>query len=62
MKDKKSICDTCVHAKKVLNEDIKGRYRLRCSFTRRFLEEPKSKCKDYEPETWQRFLDDSEEK
>lgn len=48
-------CFNCVHAIKVKMEDLRGKYTLRCGVTRRFLESPKTRCKDFEPETWERF-------
>jgi len=60
-KEKKTPCASCIHMKKVLMEDLKDRYTLRCGVTKKFMEEAKTSCKDYEAETWERFLESEED-
>lgn len=57
-KDINSICLSCVHLRRIKLSELKSSYKMRCALSGRFMKEPKSRCRDYESETWERFLED----
>ncbi|MCD8492120.1 MAG: hypothetical protein LRY50_16685 [Geovibrio sp.] len=58
MSEKEIKCLTCVHLRKIKMAELKGSWKMRCAVTGRFMKDAKTRCRDYESETWERFVDE----
>jgi len=52
-----SACAQCIHFRRLLIPEMRNCFSLKCAATDKYLKNPRKSCNDYEPETWERFLD-----
>lgn len=55
-----SLCGQCIHFRRLLIEEMRVSFSLKCSALGRYLKTPKKTCDHFEPLTWEVFLDSSE--
>lgn len=58
MSEKELKCLSCVHLRRIKLAELRSSWKMRCACTGRFMKEAKTKCRDYESETWERFIGD----
>lgn len=56
-----SKCAQCVHFRRVLIPEMKRCFSLKCAVTDRYLKSPRKSCAMFQPETWEKFLDNGGE-
>jgi len=57
-----SLCGCCVHFRRLLIDEMRVSFSLKCAAQGRYIKTPKKSCSYYEPETWEKFLDVSDDK
>lgn len=52
-----SLCGGCVHFRRLLIDEMKITFTLKCASLGKYLKTPKKSCDFYDPVTWERFLE-----
>ncbi|PLX70989.1 MAG: hypothetical protein C0602_02850 [Denitrovibrio sp.] len=52
-----SLCAQCVHFRRLIIEEMKVSFTLKCAAKGRYLKAAKKSCDHYEPMTWEMFLE-----
>lgn len=55
-----SLCGGCVHFRRLLLDEMKNTFSLKCASMGRYIKTPKKTCNYYEPMTWEMFLETEE--
>lgn len=53
-----SKCAQCIHFRRLLIAEMKNCFSLKCAAADRYMKYPRKSCSMFQPETWEKFLDD----
>lgn len=51
-----SLCGRCLHFRRLLLPEMKNTFSLKCAAMGRYIKTPRKTCDNFEPETWEIFL------
>jgi len=52
-----SLCASCVNFRRLLIPEMKNTFSLKCEALGRYIKTPRKSCTDFEPMTWESFLE-----